>query len=148
MIQKFSLPLGTLLGLILGLIILIYFNETTLFLAALLLSIIYVRKIGLTDNLKVENRLLDKTIGVLFALTVSPAISTDMPLDISNGFLLQAILSTIFFFLIIKKQPSLIGRISREAKGAIAVLGDDILAGFSAGIVSSLLWQTYLQLSI
>jgi len=57
----------------------------------------------------------------------------------------QTLLSGIFFLIIIKKQPSLIGRLSREAKGTIALLGDDVLAGFSAGILSAFVWQTYIQ---
>jgi len=148
MLHKFSLQVGAFLGLILGLIVLIYFNETTLFLVALLLSIIFVRKIGLTNEVKDVQSITDKVVGMLFALSVAPALSVTDILDFTNGFLIQALLSFTFFLLILKKQPSIIGRISREAKGAIALLGDDILAGFAAGILSSALWQAYLNFFI
>jgi len=147
MLDKFSLQLGAFFGLILGITVLTYFNETTLFLVALLLSIVFTRKIGLTSEVKDVQSMTDKIVGILFALSVSPAVSVTDVLEFSNGFLIQALLSFTFFLIILKKQPSIIGRISREAKGAVALLGDDVLAGFSAGILSSVVWQGYLQVA-
>ena len=43
-------------------------------------------------------------------------------------------------------KPSIIGRLDREAKGGVGVMGDDVVAGFVAGILSALIWQGYLQL--
>jgi len=46
------------------------------------------------------------------------------------------------------KKPSIIGRIDREAKGGLGVMGDDIIAGFAAGITSAILWQVILKSGI
>ncbi|MDD2950583.1 MAG: phosphatidylglycerophosphatase A, partial [Sulfuricurvum sp.] len=43
------------------------------------------------------------------------------------------------------KKPSIIGRIDREAKGGLGVMGDDIVAGFAGGIASALIWQLVLK---
>jgi len=60
--------------------------------------------------------------------------------------LLHIILSfTLFRYFDIAK-PSIIGRIDREVKGGLGVMGDDIIAGFAAGISSALIWQGLLKL--
>ena len=45
-------------------------------------------------------------------------------------------------------KPSIIGRIDKEVKGGVGVMGDDIIAGFAAGIVSAITWQGILLLNI
>ncbi|MDD3506588.1 MAG: phosphatidylglycerophosphatase A, partial [Sulfurimonas sp.] len=85
--------------------------------------------------------------GMWFALSVAPAVSVawgEMG-DFTNGFVIQSLLSFALFRYFDIKKPSIIGRIDREAKGGVGVMGDDIVAGFAAGIVSALLWQGYLQ---
>ncbi|MEA2092063.1 MAG: phosphatidylglycerophosphatase A, partial [Campylobacterota bacterium] len=58
-----------------------------------------------------------------------------------NGFLVQSILSFVLFRYFDITKPSIIGRIDRDAKGGVGVMGDDIIAGFAAGILSSVIWQ-------
>jgi phosphatidylglycerophosphatase A len=81
-----------------------------------------------------------------FALSVAPAIGVSLGevTNLENGFLVQSILSFILFRYFDITKPSIIGRIDREAKGGIGVMGDDIIAGFAAGISSSAIWQAYL----
>ena len=83
-----------------------------------------------------------------FALSVAPAITVGMSevATLSNGFLIQSILSFALFRYFDIAKPSIIGRIDRETKGGIGVMGDDIVAGFAAGITSSLIWQGWLQI--
>ncbi|WP_304542806.1 phosphatidylglycerophosphatase A family protein [Sulfurimonas microaerophilic] len=143
---------GTLVSLPLGMLILIYFGASTLFLATLLISVIaikainsYEEKSGIHDNQKI---VIDELAGMWFALSVAPAMSVAMPevMNIENGFLIQSLLSFVLFRYFDITKPSIIGKIDREAKGGIGVMGDDIIAGFAAGITSALLWQGWLQL--
>nr|WP_321268093.1 phosphatidylglycerophosphatase A [uncultured Sulfurimonas sp.] len=143
---------GSLVALILGILILSFFEIETLFLATILISIIAIREInkyeaksGIHDDKRI---VIDELAGMWFALSVAPAISVTMGemTNLENGFLIQAILSFVLFRYFDIKKPSIIGRIDREAKGGIGVMGDDILAGFAAGIVSSLIWQAWLEL--
>jgi len=144
---------GTLVSLPLGMLILIYFDAYTLFLATALISIIAIKEInryeeksGTHDD---KSIVIDELAGMWFALSVAPAMSIGMSevTVLSNGFLIQSILSFALFRYFDIAKPSIIGRIDREAKGGIGVMGDDIIAGFAAGIVSAAIWQGWLYIS-
>ena len=144
---------GSLVALMLGIAVLLFFDVQTLFLAAILISVIGIREInkyeaksGIHDDKRI---VIDELAGMWFALSVAPAISINMGeiTDFQNGFLIQSLLSFALFRYFDIKKPSIIGRLDREAKGGVGVMADDIVAGFAAGIVSALLWQGYLQLS-
>jgi len=138
---------GSLVALILGMLVLIYFDAQTLFLGTVLISIIAIRAInryeessGVHDDKRI---VIDELAGMWFALSVAPAITVNMS-EVSylqNGFLVQSILSFILFRYFDIAKPSIIGRIDREAKGGVGVMGDDIIAGFVAGILSAVIWQ-------
>ncbi len=141
---------GTLVSLPLGMLILIYFDAYTLFLATLLITIVaikeinrYEEKTGTHDD---KSIVIDELAGMWFALSVAPAISVGMNevTTLENGFLIQSLLSFALFRYFDIAKPSIIGRIDREAKGGIGVMGDDVIAGFTAGILSAALWQGYL----
>lgn len=143
---------GSFVALLLGMLILMFFEAQTLFMAAILISVIaiksintYEAKTGIHDDKRI---VIDELAGMWFALSIAPAISisfTDIT-DYQNGFLIQSLLSFALFRYFDIRKPSIIGRIDREVKGGVGVMGDDIIAGFAAGIVSALLWQGYLQL--
>lgn len=144
---------GSLVALLLGIAVLLFFDVQTLFLAAILISVIGIREInkyeaqsGIHDDKRI---VIDELAGMWFALSVAPAMSINMGeiADFQNGFLIQSLLSFALFRYFDIKKPSIIGRLDREAKGGVGVMADDIVAGFAAGIVSALLWQGYLQLS-
>ncbi len=144
--------IGTLVSLPLGMLILIYFDAQTLFLASLLITIIAVKSInkyeeisGTHDDKRI---VIDELVGMWFALSVAPAISVSMSevTSLENGFLIQSILAFILFRYFDIAKPSIIGRIDREAKGGIGVMGDDVIAGFAAGISTSLIWQAWLYI--
>jgi len=143
---------GTLVSLPFGVLILLYLDVTTLFLATMLISIIAIKVInkyeeesGIHDNQKI---VIDELAGMWFALSVAPAltITPENIFHLENGFLVQVILSFILFRYFDITKPSIIGRIDREAQGGVGVMGDDIIAGFAAGISSAALWQGYLKL--
>ena len=141
---------GTLVSLPLGMLILIYFDAYTLFLATVLISIIAIKEINKyelkTSSHDDKSIVIDELAGMWFALSVAPAISVGFSdvATLENGFLIQSLLSFVLFRYFDIAKPSIIGRIDREAKGGVGVMGDDILAGFTAGILSSALWQSYL----
>ena len=138
---------GTIVALPLGMLILIYFNAQTLFLATVLISIIAVKEINRYEAISgthdSKNIVIDELAGMWFALSLAPAISVSINevSDFQNGFLIQSILSFILFRYFDIAKPSIIGRIDRDAKGGIGVMGDDIVAGFTAGILSAIIWQ-------
>jgi phosphatidylglycerophosphatase A len=144
---------GTLVALPLGMLILIYFDAYTLFLATSLISIIAIKQINKyeeqTGSHDHQSIVIDELAGMWFALSVAPAMSVGFSevTAYENGFLIQSLLSFVLFRYFDITKPSIIGRIDREAKGGVGVMGDDIIAGFAAGILSAVLWQGYLQLS-
>ncbi len=145
--------MGTLVSLPIGMAILIYFDTTTLFLAALLISVIAIKVINQyeqeTGNHDDQRIVIDELAGMWFALSIAPAISvaSNQVLTLSNGFLIESLLSFVLFRYFDITKPSIIGRIDREAPGGIGVMGDDIIAGFAAGISSAALWQGWIYLS-
>jgi len=143
-----------LLSLFSGLAILIYFDEGTLFLATLLLAIVSIK----TINKQIENSekefdtnslYSNNFVGLWFALSIAPAfgVTLEEVLSVSNGFIVQAIFSVIFFVIFHTIKPSIIGRIFKTVKGGVGIIASTIIAGAAAGISSSSIWQVYLQLT-
>ena len=143
---------GSFVALLLGMLVLIYFGAQTLFFATVLISVIAIKSIDkyekqsdTHDNSKI---VIDELSGMWFALSVAPAISIHFS-EIGifeNGFLIQSILSFILFRYFDITKPSIIGRIDRQVKGGLGVMGDDIIAGFVAGILSATIWQGILHI--
>ncbi|HIP54252.1 MAG TPA: phosphatidylglycerophosphatase A [Sulfurimonas autotrophica] len=144
--------MGTLVSLPLGMAILLYFDATTLFLAALLISVIAIKVINKYEeesgNHDDKRIVIDELAGMWFALSVAPATSVAFSevTQLQNGFLVQSLLAFVLFRYFDITKPSIIGRIDREAKGGVGVMGDDIIAGFAAGITTAMLWQGWLYI--
>lgn len=142
---------GTIASLPLGVAILLYFGPQTLFLAALLITLIAIKSINTyeaaSNNHDDQRIVIDELVGLWFALSIAPGIGFDMAtlMQWNNGIAVQIALSFLFFRIYDIKKPSIIGRIDREAKGGIGVMGDDIIAGFAAGITAALVWQIILK---
>lgn len=143
--------MGSVVALVIGVFILAFFDAQTLFLAAILTTIIAIKEIdkyeertGTHDDKRV---VIDEFVGMWFALSIAPAINVNLSeiFVLQNGFLVQAILSFLLFRYFDITKPSVIGRIDREAKGGIGVVLDDIIAGVAAGIASAAVWQIYLK---
>lgn len=142
---------GSLVSLVPGVLILIYLDAQTLFLATVLISLIAIKSInkyeqrtGIHDDKRI---VIDELAGMWFALSVAPAagVVPSEIMNLENGFLIQVLLSFALFRYFDIAKPSIIGRIDREAKGGVGVMGDDIIAGFAAGISSAALWQIWLK---
>jgi len=142
---------GTLVSLPLGMAILLLLGPQTLFLAMLLVTLIAVKVID--DHERAGNPhddqriVIDELAGIWLALSIAPGVmvAPDTLLEWGNGFVVQSLLAFAFFRLYDIKKPSMIGRIDREAKGGIGVMGDDLLAGVLAGISTALVWQLILK---
>lgn len=143
--------MGTLASLPLGIAILVYLGPQTLFLSALLITLIAIKSINryeaASHNHDDQRIVIDELVGLWFALSIAPGIGFDMAtlMQWNNGIALQIALSFIFFRIYDIKKPSIIGRIDREAKGGLGVMGDDIVAGFAAGITAAIVWQVILK---
>ena len=142
--------MGTLVSLPLGMLILLYFDTNTLFLSAILITLIaikainkYEEKTGTHDDKRI---VIDELVGMWIALSIAPAFGVPINelMNLENGFLIQSLVAFGLFRYFDIAKPSIIGRIDREAKGGIGVMGDDVIAGFAAGISTSLLWQLFL----
>ncbi|MBD3806374.1 phosphatidylglycerophosphatase A [Sulfuricurvum sp.] len=142
---------GTLAALPLGVAILLYFGPQTLFLATILITIIAIKAIDKHESIVHEHDdsriVIDELVGMWFALSIAPGIGFDLStlMRWNNGIAIQIVLNFIFFRIYDIKKPSIIGRIDREAKGGLGVMGDDIIAGFAAGISTAIVWQIILQ---
>ena len=142
---------GTLVSLPLGVAVLILLGPQTLFLLTLLITLIAIKSIdryeaqsGIHDNQKI---VIDELAGMWFALSIAPGVmfTFNQITAFENGIIFQIALSFLFFRLYDIKKPSIIGRIDRNVKGGWGVMGDDIIAGFAAGISSAIFWQLFLK---
>jgi len=119
---------GTIAALIAGLFILQYLPASTLFWLTVLVTIIGVKQtdiyIQYTDSNDPKEVVIDEVVGMWLALSMI----TLEPLNIALAF--------IFFRAYDILKPSIIGRIDRSEKGGMAVMGDDVVAGFFAAITA------------
>ena len=124
---------GTIAGAITAFLILQYLPLSTLFLLTILITIIAVKEINLyekeTSTHDPKEIVIDEVAGIWLAFILSSATITQM------------ILSVVFFRIFDIWKPSVIGRIDKNVKGGLGVMGDDLLAGIFAGICSAGVWQ-------
>jgi len=132
----------TLLSALLGMTLLIFLDGSTLFLAALLLAVIAIKTVN-------KGAFLDKLTGMWFAMSVAPAFGVPLGevMDLENGFLLQSLLSLLFFLYFYQTKPSVIQKIYENSKAGVGVVVSSAIAGFAAGILSAALWQGYQQIT-
>ncbi len=124
---------GSIAAGIVGYIILQYFPVDTLFLLTILITILGIKAIDkyekLTNTHDDKSIVIDEVAGLWLAFVFSGATLT------------QIILSFIYFRIFDIWKPSIIGRIDRDVKGGLGVMGDDIIAGIVAGICSAATWK-------
>jgi phosphatidylglycerophosphatase A len=124
---------GSILATLVGVCIYTYLSMETLFLLTILLGILGIKAINDYETKGGEHDdksiVIDEVVGVWLALILS------------SGTLLQVLASFAFFRLFDIWKPSIIGKIDRDVKGGVGVMGDDVLAGICAGICSAALFQ-------
>lgn len=138
---------GSFVSLLLGIAILSYFDTTTLFLAALLATIAGYKLVndyeaagGIHDN---KHIVIDELAGMWIALSIAIVPLMQIPLDAFSDIMghwtlwLAVALSFAFFRYFDIAKPSVIGRLDRDVDGGLGVMGDDVVAGVAAGILTA-----------
>jgi phosphatidylglycerophosphatase A len=128
---------GSFVSLIIGLFLLEFLHVSTLFLLALLITVIAIKQIDIYEN-EVgmhdgKEIVIDELAGMWIALSICGINSENI--------LIMAPLAFLFFRLFDIWKPSIIGKIDRDVKGGLGVMGDDVLAGIAAGIASAGVYQ-------
>ena len=133
-----------------ALAVLLVLPPSTLFLLALFLMIIgarvitaYEKDTAIHDDKRI---VIDEVAGVFLAVAIAPGAM--IPLEHymtftdpkSLALFIPALMSLAYFRLFDIWKPSIIGRVDRHVQGGWGVMGDDILAGFVAGIASAISW--------
>ena len=131
---------GSIVAALVAYVILIFVPASTLCLASLCLFLFSIKiiddfeaKTGLHDD---KSIVIDEVAGVWLALSLSS----------STWF--SFLLSVIFFRIFDIFKPSIIGRIDRNVKGGLGVMGDDIVAGIFAGLLSAICYGVVLKFGI
>ncbi len=131
---------GTFAGALVGIGILSFAPISTLLLLTVLLTLVAIREIdkeekesGIHDASSI---VIDEVAGIWLAFTLS------------SGTWIQIILSIAFFRLFDIWKPSVIGRIDRDVKGGLGVMGDDIIAGIFAGLSSAIVYGALLKFNL
>ncbi len=124
---------GSILAGIVGFVILQFVGIDTLFLLSILITVVGIKEIdkheAITKTHDDKSIVIDEVIGLWLAFVLS------------SGTITQMILSFVYFRIFDIIKPSLIGKIDRDVKGGLGVIGDDVLAGLLAGICSAVTWQ-------
>lgn len=125
---------GSFASLLFAIFLIYYFPASTIFLISLLAAIVAIKEIDkyeMAGNPHDDKSIvIDEFAGMLLAFS--------MTAPTTQNWLLGAILSFVFFRYFDIKKPSIIGKIDRGVKGGLGVVGDDMVAGFFAGILSNI----------
>ena len=124
---------GSFVSLLLILPLIPYLHVSTIFLIALLISVIAVKQIniyeeevGVHDGKEI---VIDELAGMWIAISICGITQDNM--------IIMAPLAFIYFRIFDIWKPSVIGRIDADVKGGWGVMGDDIVAGIAAGIATA-----------
>ncbi len=141
---------GTLVAMPIGFLIMYYFGINSLISFTFIISIIaifeinsYEKRGGVHDN---KSIVIDEAVGVWLSMSIT--FGGIYLWQNSYNIYLALILSFLSFRLFDIWKPSTIGYIDRKVKGGLGVVGDDLLAGFAAGILNLLIFKllAFLQL--
>jgi len=124
---------GSFVSLLLGMALLNFIHISTLFMLALLITVIAVKEINIYEKQigkhDTKEIVIDELAGMWIAMSIANATSTNYTI---------ALLSFVYFRLFDIYKPSIIGKIDRDVKGGWGVMGDDVVAGIFAGLTASM----------
>lgn len=128
---------GSFVSLIIGLFLLEFLHVSTLFLLALLITVIAIKQIDIYENETQTHDnseiVIDELAGMWITLSICGINSSNI--------IIMASLAFIFFRIFDIWKPSIIGKIDRDVKGGLGVMGDDVVAGIAAGIATAGTYQ-------
>ena len=124
---------GSFVSLIIGLFLLEFLHVSTLFLLALLITVVAIKQIDIYENEVGAHDGKEIVIDELAGMWITLAICGIN----SSNILYMAPIAFLFFRLFDIWKPSIIGKIDRDVKGGLGVMGDDVVAGIAAGIATA-----------
>ena len=134
---------GTAASIPFGLLIIHYFGASSLTTLVIVLSIISILEIDKYEKEGGEHDdrsiVIDETVGVWLTMAI-----TFGGLSIWQNpyiYYIAIALSFINFRIFDIWKPSTIGYIDKKVKGGLGVVGDDLLAGFAAGVMNLLIFR-------
>jgi phosphatidylglycerophosphatase A len=134
---------GTAVSMPFGLLIIYYFGASSLTTLVIVLSVISILEINKYEKEGGEHDdksiVIDETVGVWLTMAI-----TFGGLSLWHNeyvYYVAIILSFLSFRLFDIWKPSTIGYIDRKVKGGLGVVGDDLLAGFAAGVMNLLIFR-------
>jgi len=134
---------GTAASMPFGLIIVYYFGASSLTTLVIVFSIISVIEINKYEKSGGEHDakwiVVDETVGVWLTMAITFGGISIWQNQYSYYVAIALSFLSFRFFDIWK--PSTIGYIDRKVKGGLGVVGDDLLAGFAAGIMNLLIFR-------
>lgn len=142
--------IGTLASMPFGLLIMYYFGPSSLTTVVIVVSVIAILEINKYEQEGGEHDdksiVIDESVGVW--LTMAITFGGLSLWQSEYAFYLALILSFISFRFFDIWKPSTIGYIDRRVKGGLGVVGDDLLAGFAAGVLNLLIFRVLNYLNI
>ena len=134
---------GTLAAMPFGYLIMFYLGVNSLTSFVIVFSIIAIFEInkfekngGLHDD---KSIVIDEVVGIW--LTMAITYGGIMIWQNQYSYIVAGVLSFISFRLFDIWKPSTISYIDRKVKGGLGVVGDDLLAGFAAGVLNLLIFR-------
>jgi phosphatidylglycerophosphatase A len=107
---------------------------STIFMFTILISVIAVKQIDIyekqTNTHDSKTIVIDELVGMWFAFLIAGATA--------DSWVWLGLFSFVYFRLFDILKPSIIGRIDKNVKGGLGVVGDDIVAGIAGGLSASL----------
>lgn len=139
---KASGTIGSIAGVALGLPIL-YLSSQTLFLLSIFVGLFAIKQVNIYEARNEGKEgfshdegwiVIDEVVGVWIALSIA-CFGEVSAIGVGSAFVLFRVFDIW--------KPSLIGKIDREAKGGLGVVGDDALAGIIAGLASLVVIEAF-----
>ena len=128
---------GSFVSLLLGMFLIQYLHPSTLFLLALLITVIAVKQINIYEKEVGEHDSKEIVIDELAGMWIALAICGIN----SENFLIMSGLAFIYFRLFDIWKPSIIGKIDEKVEGGWGVMGDDVVAGIAGGVAAAATYQ-------
>ncbi|GGD30377.1 phosphatidylglycerophosphatase A [Malaciobacter pacificus] len=128
---------GSFVSLLLGMFLIQYLHPSTLFLLALLITVIAVKQINIYEKEVGEHDSKEIVIDELAGMWIALAICGIN----SENFLIMSGLAFIYFRLFDIWKPSIIGKIDEKVEGGWGVMGDDLVAGIAGGVAAAGTYQ-------
>ncbi|TQR60684.1 phosphatidylglycerophosphatase A family protein [Campylobacter troglodytis] len=126
---------GSLAALIPAYLILKYLSIESLFLLSFLIFLVSIKIIDKyeQESLTHDDKqiVIDEVAGLFLALSLSAWASASY---------FSLLLAFVLFRLFDIVKPSIIGKVDKKIKGGLGVMGDDMLAGLFAGLLSAIIY--------